>query len=312
MAAFARMLDAVADGAARARAAVNQWLAEHEDGIALFVVVASLLADVMPKAGDLADEWMSGPWAHLLESVELGDALALLVGLAESNDAIEQLLEAVLARADVVQQLTADVEEAPIPEPLRHQLRHGLELFGTRDYLLAVPALIQGMEGSFWAIAEDSKLIVRDGDRMREGGTLSAAGRTIGGVESVIGLLNLDPTYSTFLRKLVFGGRGKRFRHGTAVDGWRLEALLLVIALTTWLETFGASRGEPYLQRTFTSSEAPLTAAQAAFPALKMLAELKPEAVKPTMEALMVFSQVRPQLGQAVALDSSDQSFERD
>ncbi len=49
-----------------------------------------------------ADRWRDGPWGHLLANVDIGDALGLLVQLARDDDAIEELLEAVLANPVLV------------------------------------------------------------------------------------------------------------------------------------------------------------------------------------------------------------------
>jgi hypothetical protein len=290
--ALARMLDAFVDGAERTRTGVNAWFLKHEEGITLFVIVVGVLSDVVPSVGDLADEWQDGPWRYLLTNVELGDALGLLVQLADKNDAVEQLLEAVLADPAVVDELSDDLDQAPLTDALRHQLRHGLHLLQEHDYVLAVPAFIQALEGAFWHIAEEEQLIWRDGDAMRRVTYDGTLGKPVRGVETILDLLDLDETYLTFAKKLVFGGRGHRFRHATAHDGWRLEALLLVVALTTWLEVFGPKRETSYLRRAFANSHAPLDAATGAFPALGALAEMKPDALRPTVTALMSFAEL--------------------
>ncbi len=288
------MLDALLDGAERARARVNAWFVEHEEGITLFVVMVGVLSEVVPRAGDLADEWQDGPWRHLLTTIELGDALGLLVRLAGADDAVEELLEAVLADPAVVDELSQGLNQAPLTDPLRQQISHGLGLLQQHDYVIAVPALIQALEGAFWHVAEQKRLIWRDGNTMRRTTRDGTLGKPVGGVEAVLGLLDLDASYLTFMRRLVFGGRGHRFRHGTAREGWRLEALLLVVALTTWLEMFGPTRERTYLRRAFAHSHAPLDAATGAFPALAALAEMKPDAVRPTVSALMSFAEMSP------------------
>jgi hypothetical protein len=294
-AALARMLDDLVDAAARTRAAVGSWMVEHEEGISLFFVTVLVLGDVLPSVGELVDDWRDGPWRHVLANLELTDALALLVQLARDNHAVEGLLEAVLTNPDVIGELSAELEQTPLTEPLRSQLRHGLDLLAEHDYVLAVPALIQSLEGAFWHVAEERQLIRRDGDKMRRMTADGFVGKPVGGVETVLELLDLDPAYRTFLCKLVFGGRGNRFRHGNALEGWRLEALLLLVALTTWLEHFGPSRPDSYLRRAFAGSEEPLAAVAAAFPALSALAAMKPDAIKPTLDALMMVADM-PQL----------------
>jgi hypothetical protein len=306
LAALSRVADDFCKKVDRARVAVGKWLEEHEEGIALTFVALQVVGDVLPKVKRLMDEHDEGSYQHLLAEVELSDALGVLLCLARGDEAVEEHLEAALTNPVFVDELICAVEAAPLNPPLIRQLTHGLELLKDHDYVVAVPALIQGLEGAFWHVPEERGLIMRQREKMRVVGGDGQPGKTLGGVAGALDLLDeVDPPFRVFLARLVFGGRGNRFRHGNATEGWRLEALLLVVALVGWLERFAGPGHDGYLRRAFAGRTESQLLAYSTFPALKALADMRPNYVEFAIDMVMLFAQTSP-----LELEEMDESEE--
>ena len=124
---------------------------------------------------------------------------------------------------------------APLTSERRAQLVQGLSYVASGDEALAVPLLINPLEGMFWSEAEERGKIVRN-EKGKWRRTDNAA--PVGGLEAVLDALAPDVSddLSDFIRAVVYGGPGDRFRHGTATSGWELRAALLCFAVAGWLE----------------------------------------------------------------------------
>jgi hypothetical protein len=106
-------------------------------------------------------------------------------------------------------------------------------------------------------------------------------------VEAVFNLLGIDPDFHSFLLRLVYSTSGNPFRHGNARDGWRRSSLLLMIALVGWLDLYSDTKEKGLLQQTFARHDDGLDVAIARLPGLGMVADHKPDAVRPTVELLV-------------------------
>ncbi len=136
--------------------------------------------------------------------------------------------------------LASGLARAPISVVRRDQLGEALAHMSAGRHHLAVPLLINPIEGIFWTAAADAGLIEQD----RHGkwhctAATSTPGKPVHGLEQVLVLpeVDLEDAFRAFLKAVVYGGAGDPFRHGTATSGWQLRASFLTIALMGWLET---------------------------------------------------------------------------
>jgi hypothetical protein len=151
-----------------------------------------------------------------------GLTLSVLLGKAVRTDAFQLPARASLG-------------VAPLTSERRAQLVQGLSYVASGDEALAVPLLINPLEGMFWTEAEERGKIVRN-NKGKWHRTDSNA--PVGGLEAVLAALapDVNDDLSDFIRAVVYGGPGDRFRHGTATSGWQLRAALLCFAVAGWLE----------------------------------------------------------------------------
>jgi hypothetical protein len=105
-------------------------------------------------------------------------------------------------------------------------------------------------------------------------------------IEAVFALLDIDPDFHNFLLRLVYRANENPFRHGNARDGWRRSGLLLMIALVGWLDLYSDTKEKALLQQAFARHDG-LDVAIARLPGLGVVAEHKPDAVRPTVDLLV-------------------------
>jgi hypothetical protein len=182
----------------------------------------------------VAREWESHALWFIISSLPLGDRLTLAdLDREQVEEVILRALEAVVGDGKFVAALREVLGEAPLISAFqRENLMHGLELAEKRQYIIAVTPLTIGLEGALYSAARDRQVI--DAERR----LLSKPGKRAHSVEEVVREMELDREYSKFLYGRIFGTRGNFFRHGDADGGERRQALLAVVALGGWIDTF--------------------------------------------------------------------------
>jgi hypothetical protein len=188
------------------------------------------------------------PWRYLFMKVSGNTALTMKAALelerrvtqTARGDILSPLLGAAISDPELLQELQTEVVRAPISLVRREQLGEALAHIGTGRHHLAVPLLINPIEGIFWTAAANAGLIEQDrrGKRHYTVAT-NKPGTLVHGLEHVLNLLEFDlhDAFRAFLKAVVYGGAGDPFRHGTATGGWELRASFLTVALMGWLET---------------------------------------------------------------------------
>jgi hypothetical protein len=188
-------------------------------------------------------------WRYLLDQLDplRGLFIAAALELADGRDvpideSIANLIEDGYTEQALIDRLKSEVDASPASWSRNEQLLAGIEFATEKRHHLAVPLLLNALEGAFWRTAETQGLVEQD----RKGKWLATAktrkpGRKLGGIESVIWLqeLDLDEPFRRFLVGLVYGGSGNPYRHGSAEEGWRVRSLCLIASLIGWLELNG-------------------------------------------------------------------------
>jgi hypothetical protein len=182
----------------------------------------------------VARVWEGHALWFIISSLPLGDWRMLAdLDREQVEEVILRALEAVVADGKFVAALRAVLGEAPLISAFqRENLLHGLELAEKREYVIAVTPLTIGLEGALYSAARDRQVI--DAERM----LLNKPGKRAHSVEQVVREMELDHEYSKFLYGRIFGTRGNFFRHGDSDGGERRQALLAVVALSGWIDTF--------------------------------------------------------------------------
>ena len=185
------------------------------------------------------------PWRWLMNRVDAFTAITIRGALEAEKRLVEKSLRhgvtmsLLLAEAVKTEAFQLPVRNslavAPLTSERRAQLVQGLAYVASSDEPLAVPLLINALEGVFWTEAQERGKIIRN-----EKGKWRRAdnGAAVGGLEAVLDTLAPDVSddLRDFIRAVVYGGPGDRFRHGTASSGWELRAALLCFAVAGWLE----------------------------------------------------------------------------
>lgn len=216
-----------------------QWVIDHEDDIATW------WRDVRNRGGP------EDPWRWLFERVNAFVGITMRGGLELERrllpDKARQGATLTLLVDDAVdEELIATVRAAVAKAGLRghqpDQLDVALSFVAERRDHLAVPLLINTLEGVLWFEVDNRGLI----ERNRKGKWQQTAlapnqGDLVHGVEGALDLLStaMEDDFRDFLKAVVYGGPGDPFRHGTAMGDWELRANFLVFALIGWLEMHG-------------------------------------------------------------------------
>jgi hypothetical protein len=170
----------------------------------------------------------------------------------EFADAVEEILERELLDAEVVDEVRSAIARSQLSSTQKRQLGRALDDLAARDYEMAVPMLMNPLEGAYWMLAERRGAIVRD--RKGKWVTPERPDRPavpIDGVEKAMKLeqVGLPPKLLQFLTRRAYGGGGNPFRHGTATSGWRSRALFLFGALLGWLDAVGELKAQHVVRR---------------------------------------------------------------
>lgn len=185
-----------------------------------------------------------------IEKLRRGQSLSLLVGRAATDP-------------EFVTQLRRVLKSAPLTGARADQLTTALDLMQEGQDHVAVPLLINSLEGMFWTEAAERGLIVRTSSgKWHSLPGPDAPRKQIHGLEQVLDLLGaeLDDALRAFLKAVVYGGSGDPFRHGTARDGWQLRAGFLVLALAGWLDMRGLMDSRVAIRGAFARSNEPQSA----------------------------------------------------
>ena len=214
-----------------------QWFVEHREEI------SKELADFWERAKGHRE----GEWAYLFELTDFFTGVGVMLSLEAKrrfadDERFDDSTAELIGRGLREEQLVGDVREAigrvALPSASARQLLAGVDYFAAGDDELAVPLLINPLEGAFWLLAAERGLV----EQNRKGKWIEIdTGRQIDGVERLFRMpdLGVDETQRRFLTGLAYGGSGNPYRHGTAQGGYRLRALCLFAALLAWLEMSG-------------------------------------------------------------------------
>lgn len=266
----------------------SKWVEENQDGILAFFASMQLLAEARPVLEGLWDRWRETPWGHLLDELDLSNALGLLLLLDQQQDAaIERVLEPALTDRIFLREVAEALNAAPLPDENRRQLHQALTFMGQRDYALAVPLLIVPLEGAFWHVAETTGLVEGRPDGRRVFTAASGKQGVAHSVEALFEPLEIDGDFRSFLLRLVYSSAGNEFRHGNARAGWRRSALMLTISLVGWLDLYAESRERALLMRAFDRHDDVFGVAVEALPTIGLVTAAKPDAARPTVDAIV-------------------------
>lgn len=214
-----------------------QWVDEHSEEI------SKELSDFWEKA----KRHREGEWAYLFELTDFFTGVGVMLSLEAKrrfagdgrfDDSTAELIERGLREKHLIGDVRDAIGRVTLPSASARQLLAGVDYFAGGDDELAVPLLINPLEGAFWRVAAERGLI----EQNRKGKWIEVATRRQ--IDSVEGLfrmpeLGVDETRRRFLTGLAYGGSGNPYRHGTAEGGYRLRALCLFAALLAWLELSG-------------------------------------------------------------------------
>ena len=212
-----------------------RWIDEHTNEITEFL-------DGSKKHRETA-------WRYLLDLVDpfTGMTAALALEAKERfdprfEDAAAKVVEKAFQEPKLQADIRAAIEASSLPDAHRKQLIAGLAFVESQEHELAVPLLLIALEGAFWRLASERGEI----ERNRRGHwmtTKETDGKKhpIHAIEFLVKRtdLGLEPELIRFITILTYGGTGNDFRHGTAVDGWRLRSTFLTAALLGWLDAAG-------------------------------------------------------------------------
>lgn len=150
----------------------------------------------------------------------------------EIESALLDALEEVAADPDVVAALTQLVDQLPhATASQRAHLRHGLEHLGQREFVLALPSLLDGFEGVLWRIGVAELVITAERTR------IDKPTRSVDSVEHVVKKLTwVTEHLQRFVIRCIFGGEGNPYRHGDYEGGERERTLWIFVALTALLD----------------------------------------------------------------------------
>jgi hypothetical protein len=136
---------------------------------------------------------------------------------------------------DAIEAAVEDAEQ-PYPHTVEH-IQHALEHLRAGEFVKAAPALVQGVEGLFWAEAEKRGLI--DENRCFTAST-DREGQRSNSIRGPISVLNINERVKRFLNEQAFGEAGNTFRHGRRhAVGERQQCLVWLLALCAWLNGYG-------------------------------------------------------------------------
>jgi hypothetical protein len=199
--------------------------------------------------------WSRDPtWRYLLDQVGGMTGLWVVFALELGSRTDQQTADDTVATISedgytdpvLVAMLKTEIENSGLAWSRRQQLQAGLDHAVAGEHHLAVPLMLNALEGAFWRTAEQEGLVVQNQKgkwvRTEKAGK---PGRLANGIETIFWLkgMNLTESFQRFLVGLVYGRSGDPFRHGSAEEGWRLRSLCLIASLIGWLELKGQIDG---------------------------------------------------------------------
>lgn len=135
---------------------------------------------------------------------------------------------------------------AEAPMPARDHLEHALDHLTAGELRQAWPSLVIGVEGLYWAEAEEDGFLDGDG---RFSDKAARQGRPTNAIDIILAL-PINERVQRFLRRYAFGGPANAYRHGRLHDvGEREQTLMWLLALVTWLDGKGWRTFDPHYRR---------------------------------------------------------------
>ena len=227
------------------------WVDENQQAIEQFG------RDVKARGG--ADD----AWLWLFERVGWFNQLTMRLALElekrimkdryRHGETLALLVRNAAAQPSLLKTVRAGLDGAGLHAFRVDQLRAGLDYVEKGDHHLAAPLLINALEGLFWFELESRRLIERD-DR---GKWLSTAtGTQVDGLERALKLMpDIDEDFRAFVSRVVYGGSGNAYRHGTATSGWQVRSGFLVFVLIGWLELRGRTDSKRTISAAFAAAQ---------------------------------------------------------
>lgn len=201
-------------------------------------------------------------WRYLFDQLPALTTISLKAALElgeriegdQAGWAIAGILTDGLTEPQFLSEINEATGRTPMSVEKREQLKEGLRHFGGKRPHLALPLLINPLEGLFWQMAERRGLVVCNAKgKWQTTNATSKPGTPVGGLEKLIKIreLGMDPGFRRFLLGLTYGGSGNAFRHGTTEVGWQMRASCLVVGLTGYLELEGQMKAQGDIRAAF-------------------------------------------------------------
>jgi hypothetical protein len=150
-------------------------------------------------------------------------------------------IDALLER-DALTAMKNALDIADAAEPARDHLNHALDHLGSGGLRLAWPPLVIGVEGLFWAEAEEGGFL---DDRGRFTDKASRTGKPTNAID-IIQALPINKRVQRFLSRFAFGDSANAFRHGRLHGiGERQQCLIWLLALVVWFDGQGWRKFTP-------------------------------------------------------------------
>lgn len=147
-----------------------------------------------------------------------------------------------LLSLEAIEAFRVALEVADVAAPAADHVRHALNHLAAGQLRDAWPPLVIGVEGLYWAEAEE------DGFLDDQGSFTDKAlrrGRPTNAIDIVLAL-PINERVQRFLRRFAFGGAANAFRHGRLhTVGERQQIHLWLLALVVWFDGQGWRRFAP-------------------------------------------------------------------
>src|SRR5215217_4361373 len=144
-----------------------------------------------------------------------------------------------LLEEDALAAMKEALSIADAAQPARDHIAHALDHLAAGDLRRAWPPLVIGVEGLFWAEAEEVGYLDAYG-RFTE--QAARTGKPTNAIDIILAL-PITERVQRFLRRFAFGGAANAFRHGRLHGvGERQQCLMWLLALVVWFDGQGWRR----------------------------------------------------------------------
>jgi hypothetical protein len=227
------------------------WIDENQH------VMEQLGRDVEARSG--ADD----AWLWLFERVGWFNQLTMRLALdleprimkdrSGHSETLALLVGNAVTQPSLLKTARAGLDGVGLPAFRVDQLRAGLDYVETGDQHLATPLLINALEGVFWFELKSRGLIERN---QRGWWLRTKTGSQVDSLQRALKLMpDIDDDFHAFVSRVVYGGAGNAFRHGTATSGGQVRSAFLVFVLIGWLELRGRADSKQTISAAFAAAQ---------------------------------------------------------